>query len=71
MLPFRLNGRPVKRSVAAGRTAVIVRLRALATRFDELPLDAAAEVLVLIEPALEAFERQAELALERAPVGAE
>ena len=34
-----------------------------------LPLDAAAEVLVLLEPALEAFERQAALVLERAPVG--
>jgi hypothetical protein len=30
------------------------------------PFDAAADVLVLIEPALAAFERQATLALERA-----
>jgi hypothetical protein len=58
-------------AVVAGRAAVVARLRVLATRLDDLPLEAAAEVLVLIEPALEAFERQAELALERAPVGAE
>jgi len=54
-------------AVAAGRAAVVARLRVLATRLDDLPLDAAAEVLVLIEPALEAFEPQAALALERAP----
>jgi hypothetical protein len=41
--------------------------RALATRLDRLPLDAAAEVLVLVEPALATFERQAAVALERAP----
>jgi len=58
-------------AVAAGRAAVVARLRVLATRLDDLALDAAAEVPVLIEPALEAFERQAERALERAPVGAE
>jgi len=34
-----------------------------------LPLDAAAEVLVLLEPAMEALEREAALALERAPTG--
>jgi hypothetical protein len=38
-------------TVAAGRAAVVARLRALATRIDELPLDVAAEVLILIEPA--------------------
>jgi hypothetical protein len=57
-------------TVAAGRAAVVTRLRALATRLDELPLDSAADVLVLVEPALAAFERQAAFALERAPTGA-
>jgi hypothetical protein len=46
-------------------------LRALATRVEELPLIAAAEVLVLLEPALAALEQQADLALERAPTGAQ
>ena len=45
--------------VAAGRAAVVARLHALATHLDQLPLAAAAEVLILIEPALAAFERQA------------
>jgi hypothetical protein len=53
--------------VAAGRAAVVARLRALATRLDDLPLDAAAEVLNLVEPALATFERQAALALTRSP----
>jgi hypothetical protein len=52
-------------TLAPGRAAVVALLRALATRLDELPLDTAADVLVLVEPALEAFERQA--ALEREP----
>jgi hypothetical protein len=43
--------------VAAGRTALVARLRALATRVEELPLDAAAEVLVLLAPALAALEK--------------
>jgi hypothetical protein len=55
-------------TVAAGHTALVTRLRALAGRLEELPLAAAAEVLVLVEPALEAFERQAALALERSPI---
>jgi hypothetical protein len=50
---------------AAGRTAVVARLHALAARVEQLPLDAAAEVLVLLEPALAALERLAGLALER------
>jgi hypothetical protein len=58
-------------TVAAGRVALVARLRALATRVEELPLDAAAEVLVLLEPALAALEQQASLALERAPSGAQ
>jgi hypothetical protein len=44
-------------TVAAGRTALVARL----------PLDSAAEVLVLLEPAMAALEREAALALERAP----
>jgi len=58
-------------SVAAGRTAFVTRLRAIADRLEELPLDAAAaEVLVLLEPAVDALERHARLALERTPTGA-
>jgi hypothetical protein len=57
-------------TVAARRTAFIARLQALATRVEELQLDAAAEVLVLLEPALATLEQQAGLALERAPSGA-
>jgi hypothetical protein len=34
-----------------------------------LPLDSAAEVLVLVEPTLATFERHAAFALERAPAG--
>jgi hypothetical protein len=54
-------------TVAPGRAATVTRLRALAARLEELPLDAAAEVLVLLEPALAALEQQAARALERAP----
>jgi hypothetical protein len=56
-------------TVAAGRTAVVARLRALATQLEDVPLESVAEVLVLLHPGLEAFERQATLALERAPGG--
>ena len=55
--------------VAAGRTALVERLRAIAARVEALPLDSAAEVLVLLEPAAAALERQAALAFERAPAG--
>jgi len=49
-------------------TAVVTRLRAIAARVEALPLDAAAaDVLVLVTPALEVFERQTTLALDRAP----
>jgi hypothetical protein len=58
-------------TVAAGRTAWVARLRAIAARIEELPLDAAAEVLVLLEQAVTASERQAARALERAPAGAQ
>jgi hypothetical protein len=54
-------------TVAAGRTALVARLRTIAARLEELPLDAAAEVLVLLEPAVAVVEREAALALERAP----
>jgi hypothetical protein len=37
-------------TVAAGRTALVERLHAIAARLEELPLDAVAEVLVLLEP---------------------
>jgi hypothetical protein len=43
-------------TLAAGRTALVARLRAIAARVEELPLDAAAEVLVLLEPAVAALE---------------
>jgi hypothetical protein len=58
-------------TVAAGRTALVERLRAIAARVEALPLDAAAEVLVLLEPAVATLEREAALALERAPTGAQ
>ena len=54
-------------TVAAGRTALVERLRTIADHVEALPLDAAAEVLVLLEPAAAAFEREAARALERAP----
>jgi len=41
----------------------------LATRLEGLSVEVAAEVLLLIEPALQSIEQQAELALERAPAG--
>jgi hypothetical protein len=58
-------------TVATGRVAAVERLRMLATRLEQLPLDTAADVLVLLEPTLVALERQAGLALERAPTGAQ
>ena len=54
-------------TVAAGRTALVTRLRSIAARVESLPLESAAEVLVLLEPAVAAFERHTALALERAP----
>ena len=58
-------------TVAAGRTALVARLRTIAARLEELRLDAAAEVLVLLEPAVGALDREAALALEGAPTGAQ
>jgi hypothetical protein len=54
-------------TVAAGRTALVARLRTIAARVEALPLTTAAEVLILLEPAVATFERHAALALERAP----
>jgi hypothetical protein len=56
-------------TLAAGRTAVVTQLRTLADRLERLPLDAVAEVLVVLEPAAAAFEQHAALALERGPTG--
>jgi hypothetical protein len=56
-------------TVAAGRTAVVTELRELAAALEALPLDAIAEVLVLLEPTLDGLRRQAAFALERAPAG--
>ena len=47
--------------------ALVERLRTIAGRVEALPLDAAADVLVLVTPALEVFERQTTLPLDRAP----
>jgi hypothetical protein len=58
-------------TVAAGRTTMVARLRTIAARIEALPLESVAEVLVLLEPALAVLARQASLALERAPMGAE
>ena len=55
-------------TLAAGPTALVDRLRAIADRVEELPLESVAEVLVLVEPALRSFEQQAALALERLPI---
>jgi hypothetical protein len=56
-------------TVATGRTALVARLRTIAARVEALPLESAAEVLVLLGPAVDALERKAALALERAPAG--
>ena len=53
-------------TVAAGRTALVTRLRAIAARLEALPLDAA-EVLILLEPAPAAFERHAGTRQKHAP----
>jgi hypothetical protein len=57
-------------TVAAGHTALVEHLRTIATRLEALPLERAAEALVLLEPAAAALEREAALALERAPTDA-
>ena len=50
--------------VEAGRVGTVQRLRVLALRLEQLPLEVAADVLVILEPTLAALERQAGLALE-------
>lgn len=66
--PACAPSRAVPAPVATGRTATVTRLRAHLPRApEELPLDAATEVLVLLEPAVATFERHAALELERAP----
>src|SRR5262249_9356002 len=57
-------------TVAAGRTALVARLRTIAARVEALPLESAAELLVFLEPAVAVLEREAALALERAPTEA-
>jgi hypothetical protein len=56
-------------TVAAGRAAAVAELRRLAVALEALPLDAVAEVLVLLEPTLDDLRRQAAFALERAASG--
>ena len=46
-------------TVAAGRTALVTRLRTITKRIEQLPLDAAAAVLVLLEPASSGRSRRA------------
>jgi len=46
---------------------VVARLRTLATQLEQFPLEAATEVLIMLQPTLVALERQAGLALERTP----
>jgi hypothetical protein len=54
-------------AVTAGRAATVAALRRLADRLELLALPDAAEILVLLAPALDEVQRQAELAFERAP----
>jgi hypothetical protein len=56
-------------AVAAGRTDVVGQLRQLADRLEQLPLDAAAEVLVGLEHVLDELRRQAAHVLDRGPTG--
>jgi len=58
-------------TVAAGRTALVARLRAIVARVEALPLESGAEVLMLLESAVAACEQRAAVALERAPTGAQ
>ena len=41
-------------TVVAGRTALVERLRAIAARIEALPLESAAEVLIVLEAAMAA-----------------
>jgi hypothetical protein len=53
--------------VAGGRAATVARLRTLATRLEQLPLEDAVDALLLLEPVLAKLVLQADRALERAP----
>jgi hypothetical protein len=46
-------------TIAAGRTATVTRLCAIANRLEALPLDDAAEVLVFLGRAVDTLERKA------------
>jgi hypothetical protein len=54
-------------TVVAGRGAAVAELRQLADRLERLTLDDAAEVPVLLEPALDDLRHQAALVFERLP----
>ena len=54
-------------TVAAGRTALVGRLRTIAACVEALPLESAAEVLSVLEAAAAVCEQRAAVALERAP----
>ena len=54
-------------AVAAGRTALVERLRTIAARVEALPFERAAEVLGLLEAAVAVCEQRAAPVLERAP----
>jgi len=54
-------------TVAAGRSALVDRLRSIATRIEALPLESVAEVLGLLESAVAVCEQRAAVALERPP----
>jgi hypothetical protein len=58
-------------TVAAGRAALVARLHALAARVEQLPLDAAAEVLIWLESPVAALEQQAAVINRAAPTGAQ
>ena len=53
--------------IATGQTALVKRLRDIATRVEELPLDSVAEVLGVLEAAVAVCEQRAAVGLERAP----
>jgi len=46
---------------------LVARLRTIAARIEELPLESAAEVLMVLEAAVAACEQRAAPVLERAP----
>ena len=54
-------------TLAAGRTALVARLRIIAARVEELPLESAAEMLGVLKAAVAACEQRAAPVLKRAP----